>query len=172
MHGQTLHAQSSYCCLRLGTPRRVRCNTNLATLLIVSIPSLLSLLFPRSVSLAEKGTARSGDDIGAMAWLQYLKRLYSLDTLDTRFVIPANTPSRDAATELTIDPVKPGPSSDNARKRSNGHIKSSPSKDVHPSQWNTPEFYFYYLVFLVAVPYMFKTGYDVSKCTCFDLFRT
>jgi hypothetical protein len=96
-----------------------------------------------------------------MAWLQFIKRLYSLDTLDTRFTIPSTTPPRDAVAELQIDPAKPGPSSKStANARPNGAGKAS---DVQPSLWRTPEFYFYYFCFATIVPYMFKTGYDVSK---------
>jgi hypothetical protein len=100
-----------------------------------------------------------------MSWLQNIKKLYSLDTLDTRFTIPSTTPPRDAATELRIDATKPGPSGPQsaASRWANGTTRSSPTDDVHPPLWNTPEFYFYYFCFITIVPLMFKTGYDVSK---------
>ena len=34
---------------------------------------------------------------------------------------------------------------------------------AQPSKWRSPEFYFYYVVFLVIPPLMFKSVYDVSK---------
>ncbi|ORZ20810.1 MBOAT, membrane-bound O-acyltransferase family-domain-containing protein [Absidia repens] len=36
---------------------------------------------------------------------------------------------------------------------------------VHPSRWNTLEFYFYYVCFIVIVPYMFYVAHSVSKET-------
>lgn len=35
--------------------------------------------------------------------------------------------------------------------------------DVQSSKWNTPEFYFYYFIFLMAVPSMFGVAFQVSK---------
>lgn len=99
-----------------------------------------------------------------MSWLQALKKLYSLDTLDTRFTISSTTPPRGAGTELRIDPAKPDPASRSANGKANGASRSSdPSKEVQPSLWGTPEFYFYYFIFLTIVPYMFYTGYYVSR---------
>jgi hypothetical protein len=106
-----------------------------------------------------------------MSWLQSIKKLYSLDTLDTRFTIPSSTPPRDAVTELRIDPAKPGPAkSQNENQRSNGVSKHSPGADIRPSLWNTPEFYFYYFIFITIIPLMFKTGYDVSKSMYHDSY--
>ncbi|KAF9126743.1 glycerol transporter [Mortierella sp. 14UC] len=42
------------------------------------------------------------------------------------------------------------------------HQKRVQDRSTNPSLWNTKEFYFYYIVFLVCVPYMFKTGHDAS----------
>ncbi len=72
-----------------------------------------------------------------MTILHYVGRLYSLDTLDTRFTQSAKT------------------SPSNTRSIS---ADASPSKPL----WRTVEFYFYYLCFVVAVPLMFKAAYDVS----------
>jgi hypothetical protein len=98
-----------------------------------------------------------------MSWLHSFKRLYSLDTLDTRCTIPSTTPPRQAATELQIN------SSDSSSLRgsdtANEASRKTASDDVKPSQWKTPEFYFYYLVFIIAVPLMFKVSFDVSKST-------
>ena len=40
----------------------------------------------------------------------------------------------------------------------------SPGGDAcQPSRWNTPEFYIYYAVWIVAVPMMFLATYELSK---------
>ncbi|TKA75039.1 hypothetical protein B0A49_02186 [Cryomyces minteri] len=90
-----------------------------------------------------------------MLWLHYLRRLYSLDTLDTRFTTSSRTPP------APIDPAR-APSGEVGQtvSRQNGR---SPVSGAQPSKWATPEFYFYYLIFLVCVPLMFKAVYDVSK---------
>ncbi|KAL1925420.1 uncharacterized protein VTP21DRAFT_303 [Calcarisporiella thermophila] len=33
---------------------------------------------------------------------------------------------------------------------------------INPPLWRTPEFYFYYVMFVIVVPYMLKTTYDLS----------
>lgn len=87
-----------------------------------------------------------------MSWLRYLRQIYSLDTLDTRFTASSNTPLKSDA---RVDPAKPGSAVDSNRR---------PLADgAKPSKWNTPEFYFYYFMFITIVPLMFKTVYDVSK---------
>lgn len=101
---------------------------------------------------------------GVKRWLRWVRKLYSLDTLDTRFTIPSNTPSRGAATELQIDPAKPGPS--NGRINVAGqHNGSQALPGAGPSLWNTTEFYFYYFWFLTLVPIMIYVPYSVSKRT-------
>ncbi|KAF9924289.1 glycerol transporter [Linnemannia zychae] len=42
------------------------------------------------------------------------------------------------------------------------HQKRVQDRTTNPSLWNTKEFYFYYLIFIICVPYMFKTGHDAS----------
>ncbi|KAG0376065.1 glycerol transporter [Mortierella sp. AD032] len=42
------------------------------------------------------------------------------------------------------------------------HQKRVQDRSTNPSLWNTKEFYVYYIVFLVCVPYMFMTGHDAS----------
>lgn len=99
-----------------------------------------------------------------MMWLQYLRQLYSLDTLDTRFIISSTAPPKQALNELRLDPTRPSPQQDGQAqvRLSNG----KPTKSVEgaqPSRWRTLEFYIYYFVFITAVPFMFKVVYDVSK---------
>ena len=71
----------------------------------------------------------------------WLRRVYSLDTLDTRFTSTANTDSR-----------RPKDARANAI-----------AQGASPSLWRTPEFFIYYVFFIVLVPLMFKTVYDASK---------
>ena len=90
-------------------------------------------------------------------WLQYFKQLYSLDTLDTRFIVPATAPPKEALEE--------------ARLRSKGTlpVQDERFKDLKlaenaaPSKWRTPEFAFYLVVIAVCVPLMMKSVYDVSQ---------
>lgn len=93
-----------------------------------------------------------------MALLSFLRRLYSLDTLDTRFTISSTTPPKQAASEPRIDPAKPSLSESKNAARADPRTPGP-----QPSKWNTPEFYLYYLVFLTAIPSMFYVVYDVSK---------
>jgi len=100
-----------------------------------------------------------------MSLLQYVQKLYSLDTLDTRFTASAK-PSA-AARSSQIDPAKPSPKEVGAGVGPrNGGQKAVAITEASPSLWNTAEFYVYYLVFLICVPLMFKAVYDVSKRTC------
>jgi hypothetical protein len=85
------------------------------------------------------------------------RQLYSLDTLDTRFVVPANVPPKEALRDAELDPAGPWPLQNG--KESNENT----AEVIQPSRWNTLEFYFYYLVFIVAVPLMFKSVLDVSS---------
>jgi hypothetical protein len=74
----------------------------------------------------------------------WLRRVYSLDTLDTRFTSTAITPAPDTR-----------PSKD---ARTNAIAQGA-----SPSLWRTPEFFIYYLFFIILVPLMFKTVIDASK---------
>ncbi|KAL2261359.1 hypothetical protein VTK26DRAFT_4335 [Humicola hyalothermophila] len=73
--------------------------------------------------------------------LSFLAGVYDLDTLDTRFTTPPSVP------------YMPGDRDRDMR----------PDARAEPSKWGTAEFYVYYLVFLVTVPYMFWIAYDVSR---------
>lgn len=84
----------------------------------------------------------------------YLKRLYSLDTLDTRFTHSAKVPIQVTASKHGIDISKPAVADNGRAER---------RQDVHPSRWNTLEYFFYYFVFLTIVPLMFYVPYSISK---------
>ncbi|KAF1839744.1 glycerol:H+ symporter-like protein [Decorospora gaudefroyi] len=87
----------------------------------------------------------------------FVRQLYSLDTLDTRFVVPATAPPREALEEAKLDPAGPIPVEDSNRgSRSSGD-------NVQPPRWNTTEFYFYYVAIIASVFFMFKAVLDVSQ---------
>jgi hypothetical protein len=89
--------------------------------------------------------------------LSYIRQLYSLDTLDTRFVVPATSPPKEALEEAKVDPANPYPIS-------NGRDKTRNANDnVQPPRWRTNEFYFYYVVISASVFFMFKLVIDCSK---------
>jgi hypothetical protein len=89
-------------------------------------------------------------------WLQYIRQLYSLDTLDTRFIVPPTVPPKEALELRELDPAVPLPVR-------NGEAKSREEEKVLPSRWNTPEFYFHTAVVAFAVYFMFKKNVEVSK---------
>ena len=92
-----------------------------------------------------------------MNLLHYTGRLYSLNTLDTRLTTSPNTPPS------SIDPARPSPDEAPYKKGRSG--VGELAKGASPPRWRSPEFIYHGLVFLVAVPLMFKTAYDVSKRT-------
>ncbi|EKV16229.1 Glycerol:H+ symporter (Gup1), putative [Penicillium digitatum] len=76
--------------------------------------------------------------------LAWLRRVYSLDTLDTRFTssaTPAHTNTRPSAKDA----------------------RNATAQGASSSLWRTPEFLVYYLFFIILVPLMFKTIINVSK---------
>ncbi|KAJ9149715.1 Glycerol uptake protein 1 [Coniochaeta hoffmannii] len=85
-----------------------------------------------------------------MGFLSALRGIYSLDTLDTRFTTPS-TVSYSTAVEQRTD------------RNGKREVYNKPDKRAQPPKWKTPEFFLYYLVFVVAVPYMFWVAYDVSR---------
>ncbi|KAE8322394.1 MBOAT, membrane-bound O-acyltransferase family-domain-containing protein [Aspergillus sergii] len=82
--------------------------------------------------------------------LSWFRRLYSLDTLDTRFIVSSNTPLKAVAADTRSAPAK------DARA-------NAIASNAAPSKWRTPEFWVYYVIFLIAVPLMFKTVIEVSQ---------
>ena len=93
-----------------------------------------------------------------MSLLQYAGRLFSVDTLDTRFTTSSKTPSS------RIDPARPSPAE--AGFKSPGQGRNG-GEDIAPGssppRWKSLEFIYHGLVFLVIVPLMFKTVYQVSQ---------
>lgn len=85
-----------------------------------------------------------------MGLSSYLRKVYDLDTLDTRFTSSTSVPYQTVI-DARDDPAVEREAA--ARARS-----SAP-----PPKWRTPEFFLYYMVFIVVVPYMFWVAYDVSR---------
>jgi hypothetical protein len=84
-----------------------------------------------------------------MSLFHSLKRLYALETLDTRFTASSSPPP--------ADPARPQPLPDGKNK------DTGLPAGTHPSLWRTPEFYFYYLVIALCIPLMFNSVYQVSQ---------
>ncbi|PWY70954.1 MBOAT-domain-containing protein [Aspergillus heteromorphus CBS 117.55] len=81
--------------------------------------------------------------------LSWLRRLYSLDTLDTRLTVSSSTPPRVAAAD--------------SRAAAKDARADAIARNASPPKWQTFEFYIYYIVFLIAVPLMFITAVGVSQ---------
>ncbi|MCJ1399254.1 glycerol transporter [Xylographa trunciseda] len=98
-----------------------------------------------------------------MSLLQYARRLYSLDTLDTRFVAYKKDLPK-ASSNNQLDPAKASTKEAETAARQQKHgTSAAPQDSASPPLWRTPEFYLYYVVFIVCIPLMFKAVYDVSK---------
>lgn len=99
-----------------------------------------------------------------MSLLHGLQRLYYLDTLDTRFTVSSNTPLKALAADTRSSSP---PSAGGRATRDPSAGKDAKAQEIatgaQPSKWRTPEFYFYYFVFLTVVPMMFKTVIDLSQ---------
>ncbi|CAM1504655.1 Fc.00g022460.m01.CDS01 [Cosmosporella sp. VM-42] len=85
-----------------------------------------------------------------MGLLSFFGSVYDPDTLDTRFTNVSTVPYQTVI-DARSDPV------DLKRESSKKPPRGEPSK------WKTPEFYFYYVVMAIVLPYMFWVAYDVSR---------
>ena len=104
-----------------------------------------------------------------MSWLQFWRKVYSLETLDTRFVVSANTPPKVQATDFELNSVQGEISSSQSNglkgRSASRDAQSAAVSDIRSPLWDTMEFYFYYFVFVTVVPTMFYVAYSVSKRT-------
>lgn len=89
----------------------------------------------------------------------FARSVYALDTIDTRFTSSAFTPHKSVAVTRG-DPAGSRSKKDDSTRRP---PVGTDSNLVEPSKWNTPEFYFYYFIFITVIPYMFWIAYDVSR---------
>jgi hypothetical protein len=88
-----------------------------------------------------------------MVLIRFLRKLYSLDTLDTRLVIPSSAPPAKFCQDAA-------------------DAKPPPAGATNPPLWRTAEFYLYYLAFIVVVPLMIKSPMDLSSCQCIVCSRS
>jgi len=95
-----------------------------------------------------------------MSALSYVKRLYSLDTLDTRFTVSANAPLRKTSNDHGVTVDKPAVSA------AGQPVKKQDQElplGVQPSKWHTPEYILYYIVIGLSLISMFSVVINVSK---------
>ena len=85
-----------------------------------------------------------------MGPLTFLRSVYDVGNLDTRFTTPSSVSYKTAVDARN----ERGP---------NGHRSVKPDPGAEPSKWRTPEYYVYYLLLGFIVPYMFYIAYDVSR---------
>lgn len=87
-----------------------------------------------------------------MGVISYLRAVYDVATLDTRFTTPSSAPYR-SATDVREDPA--------VGKDHGAAVRASAT----PSKWKTLEYRLYFLVLMWAIPMMFWIGYSVSNRT-------
>ncbi|ROV95892.1 hypothetical protein VSDG_05218 [Cytospora chrysosperma] len=85
-----------------------------------------------------------------MSLLSFLRSIYSLDTLDTRFTTASSTSYKTVIDSRGEHGVRDAQ-------------KEKIASQASPPKWKTPEFYFYYLVFLICVPLMLWIPHTVSR---------
>lgn len=83
-----------------------------------------------------------------MGPLAYLRSIYDVSTLDSRFTTPSSVPHRAARD------ARDGPAKDHAAA-----VKATAT----PSRWASPEYIAYGLFLAWAIPGMFVIGYSVSR---------
>lgn len=88
-----------------------------------------------------------------MTILSYFRRIYSLDTLDTRLTTSTKIPARYVDEQSTKTAGKDVTSTTNF------------PPGAQPSKWRTVEFRFYALAFILILPQMYKAVWDVSQPT-------
>jgi hypothetical protein len=101
-------------------------------------------------------------DVHAMSIFSYIRSIYALDTIDTRFTSSSATPYK-AVIDGRADNAAANAKRDDSVPGAGVRTDHSGRPIAQPSKWNTPEFYFYYFVFITIVPYMFWVAYDVSR---------
>jgi hypothetical protein len=97
-----------------------------------------------------------------MSIFSYIRSIYALDTIDTRFTSSSTTPYQ-AVVDARIDSAAAASKRDDSIPGVGVKTDYSGRPIAQPSKWKTPEFYFYYFIFIITVPYMFWVAYDVSR---------
>ncbi|KAI9857851.1 MAG: glycerol transporter [Vezdaea acicularis] len=92
-----------------------------------------------------------------MTTFELIRRMYSLDTLDTRFTTTTRTPLKRGS-EARVDPAQDKTNKAGAEARQG-------TTEPSPSRWKTPEFFLYYVVIIVVLPLMFNAAFEVSRAS-------
>ncbi len=96
------------------------------------------------MSSSNGSSSGSGSGSGAGP-LSFLRSVYDVGNLDTRFTTPSSVPNRTAVEARSdLAAAKPDPR-------------------AKPALWGTPEFLVYSLLVTAVVPCMFWVAYDVSR---------
>jgi hypothetical protein len=106
-----------------------------------------------------------------MSIFSYIRSIYALDTIDTRFTSSSATPYK-AVIDGRADNAAANAKRDDSVPGAGVRTDHSGRPIAQPSKWNTPEFYFYYFVFITIVPYMFWVAYDVSRRQYMDILHS
>jgi hypothetical protein len=112
-----------------------------------SLDWLHSRLWLSRCVLANLGGNDQHTTVTMSSFITFFRRLYSLETLDTRFVTSSNTP----------------PSANKDGAASKAPEKAKAQSEGGPSRWFTPEFIFYYVIFVIVFPLMIKAPIDASQ---------
>ena len=97
-----------------------------------------------------------------MGLFSYVRSIYALDTIDTRFTTSSSTSYRTVL-ESRAESAAAASKRDDSIPGVGVETDHSGRPIAQPSKWKTPEFYLYYFVFITIVPYMFWVAYDVSR---------
>jgi len=97
-----------------------------------------------------------------MTIFSYIRSVYSLDTIDTRFTSSSSTPYQ-AVVDRRAESAEANAKRDDSIPGVGVKTDHSGRPVAQPSKWNTTEFYLYYLVFIIVVPSMFWVVFDVSR---------
>ena len=102
----------------------------------------------RSHDLITRDCLHKSAVMGALA---FLRSVYDVGNLDTRFTTPSSVSYKTAAADARTE------------RGLHGDRNVKPDPRAEPSKWRTPEYYIYYVLLGIIVPYMFYVAYDVSR---------
>ena len=94
-----------------------------------------------------------------MSFVSFLRSIYNVDTLDTRFTTPSTVPYKPESSPSSDGRINDPLSGAESRR----DAAAENIKRAEPSKWRSPEFILYYLILLFIIPNMFWVAYDVSR---------
>lgn len=95
-----------------------------------------------------------------MAGFQYVQRLFSLGTLDTRFTTSSKVQPSE---QFLKNSASRTPDSGIYNLRTRRDASNNADISLPASKWTTPEFMVYAVIFVIAIPLMIKSVYQVSN---------